>query len=100
MIELVQTGYDDPLAFKVTVVEERRQHRYDVSVSCADFGRLTDGNCEPELLVRAAFRFLLDREPQEAIMSSFNVTVISSYFPEFESELPHYLSEVGADGSR
>lgn len=100
MIEVVQTGHADPLAFKVTVVGEPRQQSYDVSISRADLRRLTGGNCEPELLIKAAFRFLLDREPQEAIMSSFNVTVISSYFPEFEKELPHYLAEVGADSSQ
>ena len=44
------------------------------------------------LSLEAAFRFLLDREPKEAILGRFDVTVISRYFPEFERELPHYLS--------
>jgi hypothetical protein len=35
---------------------------------------------------------LLDREPKESILGSFDVTVISRYFPEFERELPNYLS--------
>jgi hypothetical protein len=39
-----------------------------------------------------AFRFLLDREPKESILGRFDVTAISRYFPEFERELPHYLS--------
>jgi 2-polyprenyl-6-methoxyphenol hydroxylase-like FAD-dependent oxidoreductase len=34
----------------------------------------------------------LDREPKESILRRFDVTVISRYFPEFERELPHYLS--------
>jgi hypothetical protein len=41
--------------------------------------------------VRAAFAFLLDREPKEAILARFDVAVISRYFPEFERELPRYL---------
>jgi hypothetical protein len=46
----------------------------------------------PERCLEAAFRFLLDREPKESILSRFDVTVISRYFPEFERELPRYLS--------
>jgi hypothetical protein len=45
-------------------------------------------------VVEAAFRFLLDREPKEAILSRFDITVISRYFPEFERELPGYLSKL------
>ena len=45
-----------------------------------------------ERCLEAAFRFLLDREPKESILGRFDVTVISRYFPEFERELPHYLS--------
>ena len=41
----------------------------------------------------AAFRFLLDRERKESILGRFDVTVISRYFPEFERELPRYLSQ-------
>jgi hypothetical protein len=36
---------------------------------------------------------LLDREPEEAILGGFEVTVISRYFLEFERQLPRYLSE-------
>ena len=46
----------------------------------------------PERCLEAAFRFLLDREPKESILRRFDVTVISRYFPEFERELPRYLS--------
>ena len=54
--------------------------------------RLTAGKHTLELCLEAAFRFLLDREPKESILSRFDVTVISRYFPEFEQELPRYLS--------
>lgn len=100
MIEVVQTGYADPLEFKVTVKGEQRRQNHDVRISRDDYRRLTGGNCEPELLIKAAFRFLLDREPPDAILSSFDVSIISSYFPEFESELPPYLSAVGDEGGR
>jgi hypothetical protein len=43
-------------------------------------------------MVEAAFQFLLDREPKESILVSFDVSVIARYFPEFERELPRYLA--------
>jgi hypothetical protein len=54
--------------------------------------RLTDGTHKPERVLDAAFRFLLDREPKESILRRFDVEIIGRYFPEFERELPHYLS--------
>jgi hypothetical protein len=54
--------------------------------------RLAGGEHTPERCLEAAFRFLLDREPKESILGRFDVTLISRYFPEFERELPRYLS--------
>jgi hypothetical protein len=54
--------------------------------------RLTAGN------LKTAFRYLLDREPTESILPRVDVTVISRYFPEFEHELPRYLSQLHPDG--
>ena len=56
--------------------------------------RLTAGGHTPEACLEAAFRFLLDREPKEAILGRFDVTVISRYFPEFEQALPGYLARL------
>jgi len=47
----------------------------------------------PERCIEAAFQFLLDREPKESILRRFDITVICRYFPEFEHELPSYLSQ-------
>ena len=44
-----------------------------------------------EDLVRASFRFLLDREPKEAILPEFDLDVIPRYFPEYESTIGRYL---------
>jgi len=43
---------------------------------------------------------LLDREPKESILRRFDVTEISRYFPEFERELPHYLSQLWSEVAR
>ncbi len=64
--------------------------RHKVAVKRAALARLAP-DAAPEALVRAAFAFLLEREPKEAILGRFDVDVIARYFPEFERELPNYL---------
>ena len=81
----------DPLVFEVVVREGRGETRHDVTMGRETCDRLTAGNHTPERCLEAVFRFLLDREPKESILSRFDVTVISRYFPEFERELPRYL---------
>lgn len=55
--------------------------------------RLTRGICTTGRCIEAAFCFLLDPEPKEAILANFDVTVNSRYFPEFEKELPNYIAQ-------
>ena len=38
---------------------------------------------DAETLLRASFEFLLEREPNTAILSSFELPVIERYFPEY-----------------
>jgi len=56
------------------------------------YQRLGGGKQTPERFLDAAFRFLLDREPKESMLKRFDAAIIGRYFPEFERELPHYLS--------
>lgn len=37
-----------------------------------------------EDLVRRSFEFLLDREPAGSILRRFNLSVIETYFPEYD----------------
>jgi hypothetical protein len=93
LIKVQQKGGGDPLAFEVTV-EESGTSRHRVTVRSADVDRLAGGG-SAEQLVKAAFRFLLDREPQSAILGRFDLSAISRYFPEFEAKLPQYLKRDG-----
>jgi hypothetical protein len=60
---------------------------HDVTLSGADFERLGRQHRSPEEFVRACLAFLLEREPKEQILSSFDVSQIAGYFPEFELEI-------------
>ena len=93
MIEIRRTSERDPLEFEVIVREGQGESRHHVTMARQTCDRLTAGKFTPERCLEAAFRFLLDREPKESILSRFDVTVISRYFPEFERELPRYLSQ-------
>ncbi|PJE50484.1 MAG: hypothetical protein COV29_03695 [Candidatus Yanofskybacteria bacterium CG10_big_fil_rev_8_21_14_0_10_36_16] len=48
---------------------------------------LTEEKMTPEELVQESFRFLLEREPKESILSQFNLQTIQRYFPEYENTI-------------
>jgi hypothetical protein len=85
-------GGADPLGYEVLVREGQGQTRHEVTLAAADLARLGAGR-SGAALVEAAFAFLLDREPKEAILARFDLSVIARYFPEFERELPRYLEK-------
>lgn len=91
VIEVNRMGEGEPLTFEV-VVRDGTDSRHQVTMAQDTCKRLTAGKHTPEECLEAAFRFLLDREPKEAILRRFDITVIARYFPEFEQELPRYLS--------
>ena len=72
--------------FKVVVSDGEHETTHTVSLTRELFERL-GGDRRPEELVRESFRFLLARESAEAILSSFDLGDISTYFPEFEAEM-------------
>ncbi len=90
MIDVQATGSN---SFAITIAEGGSQTRHEVTLSDADHERL-GGTQSKEACIAAAFAFLLDREPKEAILSRFDLTVIGRYFPQFERELPRYLARL------
>jgi len=90
-IDVRKTEHHDTYQFDVTVRERDEQTRHTVSLSKTDYDRLTEGETTAEALVRESFRFLLEREPKESILRSFDLTVISRYFPEYEREIRRRL---------
>ena len=89
---IVVKAQDGEPGFVVFLRKGPGQTRHEVRLSAEDHARL-GGGCEPATLIEAAFAFLLHREPKEAILSRFDISDISRYFPEFEAELPRYLDK-------
>jgi len=90
-IEVQKTDHGDTYELQVTVKEGRGESRHRVTLRKADYERLSGGKISPEALVTESFRFLLEREPKESILRSFDLTVIGRYFPEYEREIAKRL---------
>lgn len=73
--------------FSVRVADGGSESRHSVTLSEHDFGRLGTGYASPEEFVHACFGFLLARETKEQILSSFDISVIPRYFPDFEIQI-------------
>ena len=91
MIKVTQTGKEEPMDFSVRVEEGGSTTNHRVTMSQSTFEELTDGSVSPQRCVEAAFEFSLKNESKESILSSFDVTIISKYFPGFRSEFGKYI---------
>jgi len=83
-IETVDAG-----TWRVTVTDAGTTHT--VTLSPDDHARLAGDRADPEVLIRASFEFLLEREPATSILGRFDLPVIARYFPEYEDEIARRL---------
>jgi hypothetical protein len=86
-VDVVCQSTPDGWSCAVEVVEGDGRSRHVVAVRTADLTQLDPTAPDPTDLVRRSFAFLLEREPKESILRSFDLTVISRYFPEYEAEI-------------
>lgn len=77
--------------YQVTVTETGSSTTHEVTASAADLDQLGGSSANPEKLIEASFRFLLNREPKESILRQFDLSVISHYFPDYPSRIADYL---------
>ena len=100
MISILKSTVEGGWLFQVSVVEaDGSTSEHQVTLKERDYRRLIAGAEKgkggappsPERLVEESFRFLLEREPKEAILGRFDLMVISRYFPEYEEEIKRQL---------
>jgi hypothetical protein len=74
---------------EVSFEDRSRVSRHTVTVTRADLERWGRGHGEAAVsdLVRRSFEFLLRREPASSILRRFELSVIPSYFPDYDLEL-------------
>ena len=72
---------------EVSVDRRGQRTQHVVTVTPDDLGRWARGAeiGDVEDLVARSFDFLLDREAPEAILATFELSVIQRYFPEYDS---------------
>ncbi|HVB28623.1 MAG TPA: hypothetical protein VNG91_02310 [Terriglobia bacterium] len=80
-----------PGHFRVTVIEGGSQSQHTVSLRTDYYKKLTGKQIPEEVLIERSFRFLLKREPKESILREFDLSLISRYFPDYESEIRKHL---------
>jgi hypothetical protein len=88
-VEKIQAGQ-----FRVRVSETKSHSIHRVTLSQADYRRLSGGKIEPQELIRLSFEFLLARELKESILPEFDLPLIGRYFPEYEPELKRRIWSV------
>jgi hypothetical protein len=75
----------DGWSCSVSVGDDAAGTRHEVVVASDVLERLAPGDVEPTRLVHDSFDFLLEREPRESILRSFELPVIGRYFPDYEA---------------
>jgi hypothetical protein len=84
-IEVTTRTASDAWTTTVVVTDpDGSSSRHVVTVTRAVLDRLAPGAEDPVDLVRRSFAFLLEREPKESILRSFELPEIGRYFPEYE----------------
>jgi hypothetical protein len=77
----------DRLSFEVRVAAGGSETAHEVTVARAELERLSKQGETGAQFIRRCFEFLLEREPKESILGSFDISVIGTYFPDFEREI-------------
>jgi hypothetical protein len=78
---------------QVTVGDDPGATRHDVRVEPETQDRLgLSTQDDPASVVEESFRFLLEREPRESILPSFELSAVGRHFPEWQTEIRRRLT--------
>jgi hypothetical protein len=78
----------------VTIDDGGGTSEHDITVSTDDATDLAAAAdpADVERLVYETIAFLLEREPKEAILRSFDLSIVGRYFPDYEHEIRSRLA--------
>lgn len=77
--------------YEVTVREPDGQTEHRVTMTADDIAWLGTEGASPHDILDQSFRFMLAREPKEAILNRFDLRTIARYFPEYPEEMRRQL---------
>jgi len=78
--------------FEVSVLSEKST-KHLVTIKDRTYVKLTKELLGREELIEHSFKFLLEREPSSSILSEFELSKISNYFPEFDKFIEKLISD-------
>ena len=78
--------------FQVTVADSMTT-THEVTVTDQSLTDLTENKMTKTQLLKFSFNFLLDREPNTSILSSFDINVISKYLSDYRVEGRRWCDE-------
>ena len=78
--------------FEVTVAKTSTT-THTVTISDQSLSNLTDNKVTKTQLLEFSFKFLLEREPNTSILSSFDINVISKYFSDYRDKVRRWCDE-------
>lgn len=82
-----QSEDEEKFAFSVVVQEGSGESNHTVTLDKNYHQKLTGGSNSPKNLIKRSFKFLLERESKEMILSEFNLKVIRDYFSNYEDKI-------------
>src|SRR5262245_40872115 len=88
-LRMIEVKHSSGEEWLVTVKSTVTTH-HRVRVTKTEAERLARGRSTEEL-IQESFLFLLERESNTSILTSFDLPLISSYFPEYEQEITKRL---------
>jgi len=86
----IKKGTDD--VFQV-IVADSITTAHEVTVTDQSLSDLTDNKVTKEQLLEFSFNFLLDREPNTSILSSFDINIIEKYFSDYRIKVVRWCDE-------
>ena len=78
--------------FQVTV-NTKNSTSHNVTLTDDTHQNLTNGKVSKKELIEFSFKFLLERESNTSILYSFELSLISTYFPEYIKTVKEWSTE-------
>ena len=78
--------------FQVTV-SAKNSTSHNVTLTNDTHQSLTNGKVNKKELIEFSLKFLLEREPNTSILSSFELSVIPTYFPEYRKTVKEWCTK-------
>ncbi len=90
-IKILKLQSEPDWIFKVVIEESNTSTSHQVSMT-KEFYKKLKTNSTSQKIVKHSFQFLLENEPKESILSEFDISIISTYFPDYLKKLKKSLN--------